>query len=93
MTNIVPRRREKRISEGGMGWDQGRDWPPRLRAPRRETIVVARRKAPMKSMRRSFEVLPSMLWDRGREGAGVGEEVEEGSFQDTRRIARKIRGA
>jgi hypothetical protein len=47
-------------------------------------MVVARMKAPMKSIRRSFEGLPF--------GWGGSVEKWEGSFKATRKMARSIRG-
>jgi len=69
------------------GWDQGSDFPPKLRPPRRQRIVVARRNAPGKSIRRSFEG-----WPLGA-GGWSEEPAVEGRLKATRMIARSMRGA
>ena len=52
---MAPSRMEPRRRVITMGWDQRRFWPPRERARRNVTELRARRKAPMKSIRRSLE--------------------------------------
>ena len=64
------------------GCDQGKSCPPRLRAPRSDTMVMARMTAPTKSMRRSFEGSPLIM----------AREVEAGSFRATRKMAIRIVG-
>ena len=80
--NTEPRNREPIKRTITIGWDQGRLCPPRLRAPRRETMVAASMKAPAKSIRRSFDGSPL---------AGAGG-LEDGSFMATRKMATRIRG-
>ena len=82
VTKMAPRKRDPAERLITMGCDQGRFCPPRLRAPSRETIVIASINAPAKSIRRSFEGSPF---------AGAGG-LEDGSLRATRMIARRIIG-
>jgi hypothetical protein len=66
------------------GFVQLRSWLPRLRALRNETIVRARRMAPTKSIRRSFDGCPFDCEDCA--------DVLEGCLRDMRIIARRIGG-
>jgi len=68
-------------------WDQGSDCPPRLKPLRRQRIVVARRNAPGKSIRRSFDGWPLGDWGWSEEPA------VEGRLKATRMMARSMRGA
>ena len=63
---------------------QWRSWLPRLRALRNETMVRARRMAPMKSMRRSFDGCPL--------GCEEWTDVLEGSLRDMRTMAMRMSG-